>query len=246
MSTKIKILYLFLAIFVAYTLWPGDEEPSMMQGSFITEGEQGEMMVFGVTLGVTTLGEAELILKSRAKRALFILPPKADEDGNVDASNIEILEHNIEAFFPNMPDNSKMLLGLETEEEDMAKIRHTAHSPLAFPSGNIKLKIADEHHDILNAMKVITLTSIPRINLSPIDLRNKFGRPVMVHRQDEVMHFLYPEIGLDVILDSSGEAMLQFIEPSKFYIVLNNLGVTENDLELARKATEDANNDVLK
>lgn len=183
------------------------------------------MLVFGISLGETTLGEAETILASRAKRALFIMPPVEDELGEAVTP-----EHNIEAFFPNMPDNSKMLLGLATVEEEMAQIRHKAHNPIAFPSGNIKLKIADEHQKMVNGMAILTLTAIPRIKLSPEDIHNKFGEPVRVHVQDEILHFLYPEIGLDAILDKSGEAMLQFVEPEKFAQVLQSLGLNQDTL----------------
>ena len=229
MSTKIKILYLLLAILVVYTLWPsGNDQPNLIQSSFITEDEAGKMKVFGITLGETTLGEAETILASRAKRALFIMPLDENKNGETPTP-----EHNIEAFFPNMPDNSKMLLGLATIESDMAQIRHKAHNPIAFPSGNIKLKIADEHQDMVNAMSIITLTAIPRISLSPEDIHNKFGEPTLLHVQDEILHFLYPALGLDVILDKSGEAMLQFVEPGKFSQVLQSLGLNEEMLNSA-------------
>ena len=228
MSTKIKILYLFLAIMVIYTLWPSstdDEEQAFVQTSLIDSDAQGEPRVFGIQLGKTTLAEAETILGSRSKRALFIMPPEKDEHGEPLPA-----ESNIEAFFPNMPDNSKMLLGLHTEKEQLDLISHKAHKPIAFPSGNIKMEIADEHMVMVNQMTVITLTAIPRINLSPKDIQSKFGEPAMVHVQDEVIHILYPEIGLDAILDKSGEAMLQFTAKDKFFLALENIGLTEQDL----------------
>ncbi len=226
MSTKIKILYLALAILVVYTLWPsGDDQQEITQAAIVGENEQGEMTIFGILLGETTLSEAEIILSSRAKRALFIMPPKKD-----DQDNDLIPEHNVEAFFPNMPDNSKMLLGLYSEESEMEQIRYKAHKPIAFPSGNIKLQIDDKQQAMVNAMPVITLTSIPRIKLTPEDVHQKFGGPALVHVQEDILHFLYPELGLDVILDKSGEAMLQFVKPDQFFQVLDSLGIDEKTL----------------
>lgn len=226
MSTKIKILYLALAILVVYTLWPsGDDQQEITQASIIGENEQGKMTVFGILLGETTLAEAEIILASRAKRALFIMPPKKDEQGN------ELTpEHNVEAFFPNMPDNSKMLLGLYSKESELEQIRYKAHKPIAFPSGNIKLQIDDKQQAMVNTMPVITLTSIPRIKLTPGDIHNTFGEPALVHVQEEILHFLYPDLGLDAILDQSGEAMLQFVKPDEFSQVLDSLGLTKEAL----------------
>lgn len=229
MSTKIKLLYLFLALMVVYTLWPSstddEEEQAFVQTSLISSNEQGAPLVFGIQLGTTTLAEAEKILGSRSKRALFIMPPEKDENGEpLPATS------NIEAFFPNMPDNSKMLLGLHTEKDQLDQISHKAHKPLAFPSGNIKMTIADEHMEMVNQMTVITLTAIPRIRLTPQDVQAKFGEPTMVHVQDEVIHILYPEIGLDAILDKSGEAMLQFTAKEQFSLALENIGLTEQDV----------------
>ena len=229
MSLKIKLLYLFLAVMAVYTLWPSsepdEEELDFIQTSLVKINEQGEPLVFGVQLGTHTLAEAEKILGSRSKRALFIMPPKKDIHGKA-----LLADANIEAFFPNMPDNSKMLLGLHSEKEQIDEISHKAHKPLAFPSGNIKMEIADEHMDMVNKMVVITLTAIPRISLTPQDVRSKFGEPTMVHVQNEVIHILYPEIGLDAILDKSGEAMLQFTAVNKFYLALDNIGLTEQDI----------------
>ncbi len=241
MSTKIKILYLALAILIVYTLWPsGGEQQEITQAAIISENEQGEMTVFGVVLGKTTLGEAEIILGSRAKRALFIMPPEIDEQGN------ELIpEHNVEAFFPSLPDNSKMLLGLHSKESELEQIRYKAHGPIAFPSGNIKLEIDDQQQAMVNNMPVITLTSIPRIKLGPEDISNKFGEPALVHVQEEILHFLYPKIGLDVILDKSGEALLQFVEPSKFSQVLSSLDLDKEALTNPDTLPQEHNNEPL-
>ncbi len=241
MSTKIKILYLALAILVVYTLWPsGGDKQEITQAAIIGENEQGEMTVFGITLGKTTLAEAEIILGSRAKRALFIMPPEKDEHGND-----LIPEHNVEAFFPSMPDNSKMLLGLYSTEPELEQIRYKAHGPIAFPSGNIKLEIDDKQQSMVNGMPVITLTSIPRVSLGPEDISNKFGEPALVHVRGEIVHFLYPKIGLDVILDRSGEALLQFVEPGQFSQVLDSLDIDEEALINNNTQPQALNNETL-
>ena len=66
--------------------------------------------------------------------------------------------------------------------------------------------------------------------LTPEDIRNKFGEPALVHVQADILHFLYPDMGLDAILDQSGEAMLQFVKPDEFSQVLDSLGLTEEAL----------------
>ncbi len=227
MSTQIKLLYLTLAILLAWTFWPSEESSEhFAQATQITKVEDGNLLLFGgIKLGETTLKEAEKILASRSQRALFIMPPEKDEKGNELPP-----EHNIEAFIGNMPNNSKMLMGLEASDEQLKAIREKAHKPIAFPSGNIKLEVADEHQSMIDGMALLTITAIPRIRLSPEDITNKFGNPILVHPQDEILHFLYPELGLDAIIDQSGEAMLQFIRPDHYDLVLDKLGLTRQSL----------------
>ncbi len=222
MSTRIKLLYLILALLLVYTLWPSSTskngEPQRAAWN-IKVDESGHLEVLGITLGVTSLQQAEDILRSRSQRAIFAQTKAATPQ-----------PPDIEAFFSNMPDNSKLVLSLRASQEQLETIAAKAHDPIAFPSGNVKMEIADQHMPLVDAMVIDRLSSIPRIRIKPADIEAQFGKPVKLHMQDDVLHYLFPQQGLDVILDQSGEAILQFVNPGDFHRVLEKLGLRPEDL----------------
>ncbi len=218
MNSKITLfLVASLAIWALWTLFsPSDSDNKKPEKRMwnATVNEQGQLSVLGVTIDQTTLKEATKILNSHSEQALFISPKNSDK------------KPVIEAFFPKMPDGSKMILNLTASDELIEKIINSAYNPMAFPSGNIKFKIAEEHMQVIKTLKVSSMTAIPRIKITPKMLINQFGTPEQQVLDGDIMHNLYPQIGLDAILDQSGEVMLQFVAPDSFQKILTSLGVT--------------------
>jgi hypothetical protein len=61
------------------------------------------------------------------------------------------------------------------------------------------------------------ITFIPAVSLDEQTVLRRFGVPNERIRVDErVEHFLYPEKGLDLALDSKGKEVLQYIAPRQF------------------------------
>lgn len=217
MNHRIKLLYLGLAALLIYTLWPSesDHSTSSVYEWNLKTSAQGEVEVFGIAIGKHTLKQAENTLKSRSERALF-LP----------SDNSTKQKPSIEAFFQQMPDNSKLVIGLTADDSVLSKLKPDAYNPIAFPSGNIKLKIADRHNDMLDQLVVRMITYVPRIRLNPQDIMTRFGEPDQVWMEDDVYHYLYPAKGLDAILHKSGEGIIQFVSPKEFHLVLEQLKKT--------------------
>lgn len=217
MNNKSIFLILVLPL-VFWTLWTlfstSDDEKEITKRAWnATVNEHGQLSVLGVTIDETSLKDAERILNSHSERALFISPQESGK------------KPVVEAFFPKMPDGSKLILNLTASDELIEKIINNASSPIAFPSGNIKFKIAEEHLKAIEALTFSSLTAIPRIKITPKMLINQFGTPEQQIYKNDIMHSLYPEIGLDAILDKSGEVMLQFVSPANFQKTLESLGV---------------------
>lgn len=58
---------------------------------------------------------------------------------------------------------------------------------------------------------------IPAAQLDAETLRQRFGEPAEVRRQGEaVEHWLYPRLGLAVVLDAKGRELLQYVAPADF------------------------------
>ncbi len=213
------IFFILVAPLVFWTLWtllsPSSSEKETTKRAWnAIVNDHGQLSVLGVTIDETSLKEAEKILNSHSERALFMNPQESGK------------KPVIEAFFPKMPDGSKLILNLNASDELIERVIKTASNPMAFPSGNIKFKISKEHLETIEALTFSSLTAIPRIKVTPQMLFNQFGTPQQQIPKNDIMHSLYPEIGLDAILDKSGEVMLQFISPSNFQKTLESLGVT--------------------
>ena len=178
MRHGIKILYLVLALGILYALWPAATDDTAPSPSWdVRLDDTGRLRVLGVTLGKSTLKEAEEILHTRTQRAMFL----SGEPGRRQ-------EASLEAYAPNLPDNSRMVLVVQADAALLEAIKAKAHSPLAFPSGSIKLEIADEHSLAMEALIVNSLTYIPRIKLTPDKVKGQFGEPALVIQQDGLLH----------------------------------------------------------
>ena len=76
------------------------------------------------------------------------------------------------------------------------------------------------HHDDLALAwraPIASVTFIPAASLDEQTVLRRFGAPAERIRVDErVEHFLYPDKGLDLALDSKGKEVLQYVAPRQF------------------------------
>ena len=86
--------------------------------------------------------------------------------------------------------------------------------------GENKFKLhADDRLAAHNAV-VESVTFIPHANLDDEIIRHRFGHPVEVLKTSEtLLHYLYPDKGLDIILDKDGKEELQYVLPAKFSLL---------------------------
>ncbi len=208
MSIKLKILYGLLAALIVYTIWPGDneEEIASIRVWNTQVNEQGQLTVLGITLGKTTLKEAEAALHSQSERGLF-----------VNMADGKMVSEHLEAYFPTSPDRAKLVLELVADTDLIDRIKKRAYRVKAFPSGSMKLEIAPDETAYIESLVAKAITYIPPISLTPETLEQQFGKAGSQQRDiDGNLHLLYPHLGLDAVLPASGKPILQFVPPSDF------------------------------
>lgn len=209
MSTKLKLLYAILIGLAIFTLWPAGDDGQRSSSMRVWNAQlddQGRLHILGVVLGQSTLKQAEAALHSQSERALFV---KVEAPAGV--------QETLEAFFPTSPDRAKIVIELEAAPELIEDIKAQAQRPMAFPSGNIKMQIAPQHRDAVDASVVKSLTYIPPISLTPSLIERHFGQPAERRRDgDGNLHLLYPELGLDAVLPAQDKPLLQFVPPDQF------------------------------
>jgi translation initiation factor 2 beta subunit (eIF-2beta)/eIF-5 len=71
---------------------------------------------------------------------------------------------------------------------------------------------------LLRESPVISITYLPYTRLDETMIVKRFGQASQkITEQDSVMvHWLYPELGLDIALNSDGTAVLQYTSPDRF------------------------------
>lgn len=205
----VKLLYALLALGFIFTIWPSandQEEAANIKLWHTAVDATGNLNVMGVTLGVSSLIEAEKALHSLSEQALFI-----------DVKDGKHIGDSVEAFFPTSPDRAKLVLELEASADLIARIKNKAGEATVFPSGNAKIDIDPELIIETKALVVRSLTYIPSISLSVEMIESNFGTPSETIRdQEQNLHMLYPALGLDAVIPAGGKPLLQFVKPSEF------------------------------
>lgn len=145
---------------------------------------QGQLHVLGITLGSTTLREAEIILRSRSDIALF---HHRNEPHNL----------IIEANFPSLPDHSRVVLGLDANSEILSKFSQRASVPRLYPNDMVRMNLATMDLTTVLGFTVVSLRLYPSADISEAALRARFGKPNSAQLIDsESTKFIYPNLNL--------------------------------------------------
>jgi len=165
--------------------------------------EQGYLHVLGVTLGQTSLQQAEKILKSKSDVALYIYP-----QGHAKAGL------KLEAFFPAIADHTKVVLLLDEGAVQLGAIEARATIPHLYPDQVARMNLAAEDATRVHGATVTALTLIPNLTLSPSTLKARFGEPDRIlHLPDGANQYVYDAIGLKAVLHKDEPPLLHFLQP---------------------------------
>lgn len=166
--------------------------------------ERGRLHVLGITLGASTLREAEIALQSRSDIALYIYPaghPKAGQ--------------KLEAYFPAIADHTQVILRLDATPAQLHQIERRATRPHLYPNAVARSNLAPEDNLLAYKLMVTELTLIPSTALNTEALNARFGIPARVEHPEEKKTLLYyPESGLVATLIEGEPAELHFSNPA--------------------------------
>jgi len=202
------VLLLATAAVVLAVLLPGGRapEPPRHLPWQIEVLPNGTSRVFGITLGHTTLDEMERILKAEGEVSLFV-----DGDGR----------KVVEAYFNDVTlDGLKArmvaVLGFGGARLEALFDRGARIAGLA--EGERKVTLSAEDRRLAGRTPVVAVTYLPRIDLDEEILLQRFGAPARRIREPEggVVHWLYPEKGLDLAVSPEAKEVLQYVPPRDF------------------------------
>ena len=176
---------------------PGADPNTGLPWQIETDG-QGSSSVFGLTLGVSTLGDARSRWGNDVEIGIIAAP------GEVGA---------LEAYYAQVPLGfvlGKVILTIDLPQETIGAMRERAIRAEHMESTTRKIKLHPDDLNLAENAPIGAISVIPTVNLDEATLIQRFGTPEeRVAVSEKRTHLLYPARGLDVVLDSEGKELFQ-------------------------------------
>jgi hypothetical protein len=213
MPNVLKALALFVAILVGLLALPlfllpeGEQAPPPTHGLpwQIEKLSAGGTRVFGLVPGRSTLKETRELLGQDVKVALVIAP---GETGSLEAFYDSVNAGGV---------TGKMVLTLASTPAQREGMLQRARRAEYMQSTTRRIDLAEVDLAHAQSATIEAITFIPAANLDEQIVLQRFGQPAERIRSGEhVEHFLYPDRGLDLILDRNGKEVLQYVAPRDF------------------------------
>jgi hypothetical protein len=165
----------------------------------------GKSRVFDLTLGTSTLKDAQ----TRFGEGELAIVAAPDEPGS------------LELYFDTVTAGAvtgKLLVTADVAADTLAAMRKRTTKTEYMESGATKKsRLAEQDVAAALATPIRSLAFIPSINLDETMIVQRFGEPASRHRASaQTEHFLYPDRGLDILLDSDKKELLQYVAPRDF------------------------------
>jgi len=171
----------------------------------ITLLADGKTRVFGITLNESSLNDAVELWGRDYRLGLFESP---GQPLSLEAYFNEVTQGGI---------SGKFVLTLEATQDELTALLQQSIKRKVLESGARRYSMTAEMNNVLAQKRISSLSYIPYINLDEEIILKRFGEPaerIMVDKKRQ--HMMYPELGLDLMLDEEGKELLQYVAPNKF------------------------------
>lgn len=201
------LAFAIIALFAAQQLT--DPGPPQHHAGFPWEVkvlESGQSQVFSLTLGQSTLSQAEKLFREVAELTLF------SSEGN---------EPVVEAFFEEVKIaglKAKMVMAIEIPQARLNGMFERGVRIATLGSGTRKVTLSSADAKFVRSSPIASITYLPAINLSAELVEKRFGLPAekLVDPSSDAVHWLYPELGVDIALSEENREVIQYVQPDSF------------------------------
>ncbi len=171
----------------------------------ISVNDHGELTVFNLTLGKSTLKDA---LREFADTGNIILYAKKDGRKVVEVYFQKIIISGIRA---------NIVLTMQLSDEKLDEIYQRGARVSKAGSGTQKVNLAGRDLIFMENQPIGHITYLPYTNLDDEVVLARFGEPVeKIEEASGITHWLYPEKGLDIAVNPDGKEVFQYLPPSRF------------------------------
>ena len=161
----------------------------------------GDTRVFDITPGRTTFGEAIELLGKDLDLAIIAAP---HETGALEAY---YSQHSFG------PITGKLILVLDIAPDMLSDMRKRGYQD----GGTRRYRLHPDDLPAAYRAPVRIITFLPSFNLDEEIVQARFGTPAeIIQLNEQEKHLLYPDKGLDIILNAEGKEVLQYLPPGEF------------------------------
>lgn len=167
----------------------------------------GTSTVFGITLGTTSFDRAGEILGINREVAVII--------GKDDRASLEMYYSHFRAG----PLAGKLVITADASPELSARLAEQSATSEYLGTGSRRFNLELQDIDSGDQVKVQAITFIPSTQLDADIIEGRFGKPDQLVAAEKSRHYLYPELGLDIVLNEEGKETLQYVAPRDFELL---------------------------
>jgi hypothetical protein len=166
---------------------------------------QGGSSVFGLRPGVSTVGEVRQKFGSDMDVAIIAEP---NEMGTLEGYYSQVALGFVLA---------KVIVTVDAKNEQISEMRDRALRAKHMESTTRKITLNPDDMAAIEKMVVKAISVIPSVNLDEATVIQRFGPPgERLAVSEKCVHLLYPQKGLDVVVDGDGKELLQYVAPRNF------------------------------
>lgn len=203
------LVLLFVAVVAVTLLLPKDENRNAQAVTGLPWQVEimpdGNSKVFGLTLNVSTIGDARKTFGPDMEIAIIAAP---NEAGSLEAYYSRVTAGII---------SGKIIFTAGLDRETIERMRQRAPKSEYMESSTRKYALHQEDLAFAENSPITGITFIPQASLDADVALTRFGQPgERIRASEQVEHLLYPDKGLTLTLDSQGKEVLQYVAPRQF------------------------------
>lgn len=201
------VLSLSLVAIALAILLPGgrmaDTHPRLPWDVQITP--RGEVHVFDLTLGESTLADARSVFKMQGKVNLFI-----DDSGtpSLEAYFEQVFLSGLRADF---------ILGLDADKEKLERLYAHGSRISRTTETTHKVNLSGDDLERVGDLPIRHINYFPYANLSDDLVIQRFGQPEqkLTEKESGFTHWIYPQRGISIGLNPEGKDLIQYVPLSE-------------------------------
>jgi len=166
---------------------------------------EGRSKVFGITLGQDTMGQAHERLGPDMQ--LAIISTSAED-------------HSLEMYYDRYTAgvfSGKLVLTAQLADKQLQQMIERSTKTGHLKTGARKLRLHSDDLPTAWQAPVQAIAFIPSVKLDQSTATRRFGTPAEIIHDEQKTHLLYPDKGLDLIINEAGKAVLQYVAPRDFF-----------------------------